>query len=202
MARAASRMNAQQTSHRGRRTLPRIAIQRPSVRACHAAEGRKRKMSETLRPVNLTLPIFDRFSRHGPLDSADRWGGFHRRQSRRPPRKQVPSLRACRAGSPGPLRVTACMLASSTFASLSPPILQTVKAITALDNVHFIQGDVSSYATVIGLLDRFKIDTVVHVAAQSHVDNSFGSSIEFTHSNVLATHVLLEAVRDRQQQIR
>ena len=196
-------MNAPQTSRRGRRTLPRIAIQRPSVRAWHAAEGRKRKIPEILRPMNLTLPIFDRFSRHGPLDPADRRGGLHRRKSRHPPRKQVPELRACRAGSPGPLHVTACMLlASSTFASLSPPILQTVKAITALDNVHFIQGDVSSYATVIGLLDRFKIDTVVHVAAQSHVDNSFGSSIEFTHSNVLATHVLLEAVRDRQQQIR
>ena len=92
---------------------------------------------------------------------------------------------------------------SSDFTSQADsPTLQTVKAITALDNVRFVQGDVSSYATVTGLLDLYKINTVVHTAAQSHVDNSFGSSIEFTHSNVLATHVLLEAVRDRCHQIK
>jgi len=40
-----------------------------------------------------------------------------------------------------------------------------------------------------------RIDTVIHFAAQSHVDNSFGNSINFTENNVLGTHVLLEAAR-------
>ncbi len=30
---------------------------------------------------------------------------------------------------------------------------------------------------------------------QTHVDNSFGRSLAFTHSNVLGTHVMLEAAR-------
>lgn len=36
----------------------------------------------------------------------------------------------------------------------------------------------------------------MHFAAQTHVDNSFGNSIAFTESNVLGTHVLLEAAKE------
>lgn len=39
------------------------------------------------------------------------------------------------------------------------------------------------------------VDCIVHMAAESHVDNSFGNSIEFTLSNTLGTHTLLEAAR-------
>jgi len=38
-------------------------------------------------------------------------------------------------------------------------------------------------------------DCVLHLAAESHVDNSFGNSLRFTHSNTLGTHSLLEACR-------
>ena len=40
-----------------------------------------------------------------------------------------------------------------------------------------------------------KVDTIIHFAAQTHVDNSFGNSIQFTKDNVLGTHSLLEAMR-------
>ncbi len=36
-------------------------------------------------------------------------------------------------------------------------------------------------------------DLVIHLAAESHVDNSFGNSIVFTKSNTLGTHVVMEA---------
>ena len=36
---------------------------------------------------------------------------------------------------------------------------------------------------------------VIHAAAESHVDNSFGNSLEFTRTNVLGTHSLMEACR-------
>lgn len=39
------------------------------------------------------------------------------------------------------------------------------------------------------------IDTVLHFAAQTHVDNSFGNSLAFTLNNTYGTHVLLEACR-------
>mgnify|MGYP003672098100 CR=1 FL=1 len=38
-------------------------------------------------------------------------------------------------------------------------------------------------------------DLVIHAAAESHVDNSFGNSMEFTRTNVLGTHALMEACR-------
>jgi UDP-glucose 4,6-dehydratase len=39
-------------------------------------------------------------------------------------------------------------------------------------------------------------DCIIHLAAESHVDNSFHSSINFTRSNTLGTHTLLEAARE------
>jgi len=38
-------------------------------------------------------------------------------------------------------------------------------------------------------------DLVIHLAAESHVDNSFGNSMVFTKSNTLGTHVLMEACK-------
>jgi dTDP-D-glucose 4,6-dehydratase len=41
-------------------------------------------------------------------------------------------------------------------------------------------------------LQQHAIDTIIHFAAETHVDNSFGNSLEFTRSNVQGTHVMLE----------
>ena len=38
-------------------------------------------------------------------------------------------------------------------------------------------------------------DLVIHAAAESHVDNSFSSSLEFTHTNVYGTHCVMESCR-------
>jgi dTDP-glucose 4,6-dehydratase len=45
------------------------------------------------------------------------------------------------------------------------------------------------------VLHTEQIDTVLHFAAQTHVDNSFGNSFEFTKNNICGTHVLLETVK-------
>ena len=45
------------------------------------------------------------------------------------------------------------------------------------------------------VLKEKNIDTIVHFAAQTHVDNSFGNSLQFTQNNVVGTHVLLEAAK-------
>ena len=45
------------------------------------------------------------------------------------------------------------------------------------------------------VLKNENIDTVMHFAAQTHVDNSFGNSFEFTQNNIYGTHVLLETVK-------
>eukprot|EP00240_Pyramimonas_obovata_P003971 CAMPEP_0118930744 /NCGR_PEP_ID=MMETSP1169-20130426/7327_1 /TAXON_ID=36882 /ORGANISM="Pyramimonas obovata, Strain CCMP722" /LENGTH=357 /DNA_ID=CAMNT_0006873147 /DNA_START=33 /DNA_END=1102 /DNA_ORIENTATION=- len=62
-------------------------------------------------------------------------------------------------------------------------------------NFKFVKGDISSADLVNFLLSAEKIDTIMHFAAQTHVDNSFGNSFEFTMNNIFGTHVLLEAAR-------
>ena len=45
------------------------------------------------------------------------------------------------------------------------------------------------------LLQKYDIDTIIHFAAQSHVDTSFTSPMMYTEDNTLGTHSLLEASR-------
>jgi dTDP-D-glucose 4,6-dehydratase len=46
------------------------------------------------------------------------------------------------------------------------------------------------------VFDTTKPDIVVNFAAQSHVDNSFGTPIQFTIDNVRGTHVLLHVAHE------
>ncbi|KAJ7963893.1 trifunctional UDP-glucose 4,6-dehydratase/UDP-4-keto-6-deoxy-D-glucose 3,5-epimerase/UDP-4-keto-L-rhamnose-reductase RHM1-like [Quillaja saponaria] len=62
-------------------------------------------------------------------------------------------------------------------------------------NFKFIKGDIGSADLVNYILITESIDTIMHFAAQTHVDNSFGNSFEFTKNNIYGTHVLLEACK-------
>ena len=59
----------------------------------------------------------------------------------------------------------------------------------------FVRGNLCSFDLVQHILDTHKIDTIVHFAAQSHVQNSFDDSLQYTNDNVLGTHTLLECSR-------
>lgn len=59
----------------------------------------------------------------------------------------------------------------------------------------FIQGNVSDFSLIKYILKSEKVSHIVHFAAQSHVDNSFEDSLQYTYDNVQGTHTLLEAVR-------
>ncbi|KAF2929592.1 hypothetical protein DAI22_05g068100 [Oryza sativa Japonica Group] len=62
----------------------------------------------------------------------------------------------------------------------------------ASPNFAFVRGDVASADLVLHLLLAERINTVMHFAAHTHVDDN---SFEFTKNNVLGTHVLLEPCR-------
>jgi len=59
----------------------------------------------------------------------------------------------------------------------------------------FVQADICDRAALAAALDDFAPDAVVHLAAETHVDRSIDGSAEFIRTNVLGTHVLLEAAR-------
>ena len=63
------------------------------------------------------------------------------------------------------------------------------------DRFRFFRGDVCDERAVGECVRDGAIDTVVHFAAESHVDQSIASPYVFTEANVLGTQVLLEAAR-------
>ncbi len=73
--------------------------------------------------------------------------------------------------------------------------LRGLEDVPAGANLKIVKGDVQSMDLVAYVLRTEAVDTVMHFAAQTHVDNSFGNSLAFTMNNTLGTHVLLEAVR-------
>lgn len=45
------------------------------------------------------------------------------------------------------------------------------------------------------ILVHHSIEAVLHFAGQTHVDNSFERPLDFTHDNIVATHILIESCR-------
>jgi dTDP-glucose 4,6-dehydratase len=59
----------------------------------------------------------------------------------------------------------------------------------------FVRGDILDRALVDELLRKHKIDTVIHFAAETHVDRSILGPAQFVQTNIVGTFTLLEAVR-------
>jgi dTDP-glucose 4,6-dehydratase len=64
-----------------------------------------------------------------------------------------------------------------------------------LDRHAFVKGDICDRDLVNDLLRRHRIDTIVHFAAESHVDRSILGPEPFIRTNVIGTFTLLEAAR-------
>jgi len=59
----------------------------------------------------------------------------------------------------------------------------------------FVKGDICDAALLANIFAEEDIDTVVHFAAESHVDRSISGPAEFIQTNVVGTFTLLEAAR-------
>jgi len=69
--------------------------------------------------------------------------------------------------------------------------LENLKSIEKNPNYSFIKGDICNLQAVDQVIKG--IDTIVHFAAESHVDRSIASSAEFVKTNVIGTQVLLDS---------
>lgn len=63
----------------------------------------------------------------------------------------------------------------------------------------FVEGNICDETLVLSLLKDHDIDTVLHLAAESHVDNAIESPGIFIKTNVEGTYTLLKACRDTWQ---
>lgn len=71
-----------------------------------------------------------------------------------------------------------------------------IKNIDVVSNYIFVHGNIVDKTLLQNTITQYDIDTVVHFAAQSHVDNSFQNSLVFTNDNIVGTHILLECIRE------
>jgi dTDP-glucose 4,6-dehydratase len=68
-------------------------------------------------------------------------------------------------------------------------------ALEGRPNFNFVQGDIRDQTLVEQLIIQYNVDTLVHFAAESHVDRSISGPDAFINTNVIGTHSLLKAAR-------
>lgn len=73
--------------------------------------------------------------------------------------------------------------------------LSNLEAIAHAPNYTFIKGDINNSNTVHQIFKEYSISDVLHLAAESHVDNSIANPLHFAQTNVMGTLHLLEAAR-------
>ncbi|QRN41615.1 MAG: dTDP-glucose 4,6-dehydratase [Neisseriaceae bacterium] len=74
--------------------------------------------------------------------------------------------------------------------------LRNLASIAQQPNFTFIQADINDFKTIQCIIHDYQIQGVIHLAAETHVDNSIQSPIPFVQTNVLGTANLLEACRN------
>lgn len=73
--------------------------------------------------------------------------------------------------------------------------LENLRDVEDKSNYRFVKGDITDGAFIQGLFTDQQFDTVIHLAAESHVDRSIANPIEFVMTNVVGTVNLLNAAR-------
>ena len=68
-------------------------------------------------------------------------------------------------------------------------------SLDGVPEIAFVHGDIRNYDLVKRLIDERAIETLVHFAAESHVDRSIHGPDAFIDTNVVGTHVLLKAAK-------
>lgn len=74
--------------------------------------------------------------------------------------------------------------------------LENLKDIELYKNYKFINGDICNEDFVNDIISKYKIDSVIHFAAESHVDRSIHDPLKFAKSNIIGTLVLLNACKN------
>ncbi len=74
--------------------------------------------------------------------------------------------------------------------------LENLQDIEQKKNYHFIKGDIVDQKFIYGLFKSHQFDSVIHLAAESHVDRSITDPLAFVRTNVIGTMNLLNAAKE------
>jgi dTDP-glucose 4,6-dehydratase len=73
--------------------------------------------------------------------------------------------------------------------------LANLQDIERRTNYVFIKADICDFDTILSTFEKYSIDAVIHLAAESHVDRSIKDPFLFAHTNVIGTLTLLQAAK-------
>lgn len=73
--------------------------------------------------------------------------------------------------------------------------LANLKDIEGQPNYTFVKADICDFERIIQLFKQYNIDSVIHLAAESHVDRSIKDPFIFAQTNVMGTLSLLQAAK-------
>lgn len=73
--------------------------------------------------------------------------------------------------------------------------LENIRDIEHKPNYTFIKGDIADNDLVFSIFEKYKIDSVIHLAAESHVDRSIINPMDFIQTNIIGTVILLNAAK-------
>jgi dTDP-glucose 4,6-dehydratase len=73
--------------------------------------------------------------------------------------------------------------------------LENLQDLESASNYTFVKGDICDADLLTRLFDKYHIDGVIHLAAESHVDRSILNPMSFVQTNVIGTVTLLNAAR-------
>ena len=75
--------------------------------------------------------------------------------------------------------------------------LDNIADVATAPNYTFVKGDITDASFITTLFEHYQFDGIVHLAAESHVDNSIKNPLGFAQTNVMGTLNLLEAARNQ-----
>ncbi len=74
--------------------------------------------------------------------------------------------------------------------------LENLKDVEAKSNYQFIKGDITDFELINNIFRKYKFSSVLHCAAESHVDRSISDPLAFVKTNVVGTVTLLQTAKE------
>ncbi|GAA4967602.1 dTDP-glucose 4,6-dehydratase [Algibacter aquimarinus] len=74
--------------------------------------------------------------------------------------------------------------------------LENLQDVENYKNYTFVRGDITDEHLINSLFETYKFDSVIHLAAESHVDRSIEDPLAFVKTNVIGTIILLNAFKN------
>lgn len=73
--------------------------------------------------------------------------------------------------------------------------LENLKDVEHAPNYTFVRADICDLEAITGVIGKYAVDGIIHLAAESHVDRSILDPFSFARTNVMGTLTLLQAAK-------